>query len=82
MNHIQSLPLTNPLALGDVMINPSTGEVVDVVGISSSRVEFLRRADYKGALGSYSYVDFIQDFEWIRNSSVLYQCWLEPGVQW
>lgn len=82
MNHIQSRPLTSPLALGDVMLNPTTGELVDVVLISTTLVTYKRRADYKGPLGSSNYSEFIRDFEWIRNSNVLYMCWLEPGVQW
>ena len=70
------------LALGDVMYNPITAQCVDIVVITSTSVEYKLRSDYTGPLGVSDYDTFVSTYKWIRNSPVLYKCWLEPGVQW
>jgi hypothetical protein len=61
---------------GDVMLNHASGHLVDVVIVSDTHVQYRDRADYSGPLGSMDIQDFVHGYSWVRNSPVLYQCWL------
>ena len=60
---------------GDVMLNHSTGHLVDVVLVSDTIVQYRDRANYSGPLGSHDLQDFVHSYSWVRNSPVLLSCW-------
>jgi hypothetical protein len=62
---------------GDVMLDHGTQQLVDVVEVSDTQVRFIDRSDYSGPMGSMALQDFLESFQWVRNSPVLYSCFLD-----
>ena len=74
MTKVITQPITQVHA-GDVMLNHSTGHLVDVVQVNDTVVHYRDRANYSGPTGSYPTSDFILEYSWVRNSPVLLSCW-------
>ena len=62
---------------GDVMLDPSTGHLVDVVTVSDTVVQCRDRANYSGPLLLIPFQDFVHSYRWVRHSPVLLSCNLD-----
>jgi hypothetical protein len=72
MTRVFTLPIT-VVHPGDVMLNHTTGHLVDVITVTDTQVQYRDRAHYSHT-GYCDLQDFITAYQWVRNSPVLLAC--------